>query len=208
MRTVLAATALSLGCTGSSTPIDKGTATANGARAPLQDGSTMSNSSTCNATLDGLLRKDLAGMPALPADCTLDALAARIEIDGSDRRGILGQARQPAVYRGARVPGFDDAVKVWHRDGAVRKLDVDLPQLADVGALLVALGEPDARLDYYPSTVPKVREQGAWVYAARGLTLFMSKDGKNVVRFEVYPPTTAEAYARELFFTEPPRERP
>ena len=56
--------------------------------------------------------------------------------------------------------------------------------------------------------IDTLRAQGAWVYATRGLTLFMSKDGANVVRFEVYPPTTAADYARDLFFTEPPRERP
>jgi hypothetical protein len=209
MRPLLAATLLSFCCTGSSPPIDKGNARPTTTEAaPIQDGPPMTTSSNCNATLDSLLRKDLAAMPGLPADCTLDALGARIEIDGSDRRGVLGQANEPAVYRGARVPGFDETARIWHQGGTVKKLDLDLPELADVAGLLTALGEPEAKLDYYPSTVPMLRAKGAWVYATRGITLFMSKDGANVVRFEVYPPTTAADYARDLFFTEPPRERP
>lgn len=210
MRTTIAATALSLCCTGSSAPVDKSnprpTATDDdAARVTLQDRPAMSN---CAPTLEGLLRKELATLPGLPADCTLDALAARIEIDGEDRRGVLGQAVNPSVYRGARAAGYDDTVKVWHEGGVVLKLVFDLPKLADPPALLAALGAPDAKLDFFPSTVPKLREKGAWVYASRGLTLFLSGDGKNVVRFEVYPPTTAEAYQRELFHTEAPRERP
>lgn len=210
MRTMIAATALTLGCTGSSAPVDESsprpTATDDAAaRVTLQDSPAMSN---CAPTLDGLLRKELASLPGLPADCTLDALAARIQIDGQDRRGVLGQARHPSVYRGARADGYDETVKVWHKDGVVLKVVFDLPKLPAVEALLAALGPPDAKLDFFPSTVPKLREQGAWVYAARGLTLFLSGDGKNIVRFEVYPPTTAAAYQRELFHTEAPREFP
>jgi hypothetical protein len=210
IRPTLAATALSLCCTGSSTPIDKGAPRPHvtddaAVRVTLQDSPAMSN---CAPTLDSLLRKELASLPGMPADCTLDALAARIQIDGADRRGVLGQAGHASVYRGARADGYDETVKVWHKDGVVLKLVIDLPKLVDPPALLAALGAPDAKLDYYPSTVPRLRAQGAWVYAARGLTLFLSGDGKNVVRFEMYPPTTAAAYQRDLFHTEAPRERP
>jgi len=210
MRPLIAATALSLCCTGSSTPVDepnpRPTATDDAAvRVTPQDSPAMSN---CAPTLDGLLRKDLATLPGLPADCTLDALAARMQIDGENRRGMLGEARHASVYRGARADGYDEVVRIWHKDGVVLKLVFDLPKLADPPALIAALGAPDAKLDYYPSTVPKLREKGAWVYAARGLTLFMSGDSKNVVRFELYPPTTAKAYERDLFHTEAPREFP
>jgi hypothetical protein len=210
MRTMIAATALTLCCTGSSTPVDESnprpSATDDAAtpRVTPQDSPAMSN---CDLTLDSLLRKELALLPGLPTDCTLDALARRMHIDGDDRRGILGQARHASVHRAARVDGYDQVVKVWHKDGVVLKVVFDLPKLADSPALLTALGAPDAKLDYYPG-VPKLRAQGAWVYAARGLTLFLSGDGKNVVRFEVYPPTTAAAYERELFHTEAPREFP
>jgi hypothetical protein len=212
--TAVSVIAFSLCCHGSSTPIDKSNpqpyplAADAGVRVSIEDSHAMPTSSTCDPTLDSLLRRDLASLPGLPADCTLGALGARIEIDGSDRRGLLGQARHPSIYRGARAAGYDETVEVWHRDQIVLKLVVDLPQLADAPALIAALGEPDARLDYYPSTVPTLRQGGAWVYAARGLTLFISRDGTNVVRFEVYPPTSAAAYERDLFYSEPPRERP
>jgi hypothetical protein len=211
MRTTIAATALTLCCTGSSTPVDESnprtsvTDDAATARVTLQDSPAMSN---CAPTLASLLRKELATLPGMPADCTLDALAAHLQIDGQDRRGILGKAGHPSVYRGARADGYDETVKVWHKDGVVRKLSLDLPKIPAAEALITTLGAPDAKLDFFPSTVPKLREKGAWVYAARGLTLFLSGDGKNVVRFEVYPPTTAEAYERDLFHTEAPRERP
>lgn len=211
IRPTLAAAALSLCCTGSATPIDKSNQrrSAHDAAARLPEaGNAMTTSSSCDATFDALLRKELASLPVMPADCALAALAARIELDGADRRGVLGRPARAATYRGARAGGYRDTVEVWHRDGVVEKLVFELPQLADVPALLATLGEPDARLDYYPTTVPRLRERGAWVYAGRGLTLFMSGDGGNVVRFEVYPPTTAAAYERELFHTEPPRERP
>lgn len=162
----------------------------------------------CDATLDSFLRKELAALPALPRNCTLDAIGGRLQLGTVDRRGFLGQEPREAMYRGAQAAGYDEGIQVWHREGTVLKLVADLPGLRDVPALLAALGEPEARLDFYPSTLPKLRERGVWVYGNRGLALFMSGDNQNVIRVEVFPPMPATDYQRELFRTEPPREVP
>lgn len=165
-------------------------------------------SSSCDSTLDSFLRKELATLPALPRNCTLDAMGARLELGTVDRRGFLGQDAREATYRDALAAGYDEGIRVWHRDGTVLVLAADLPGLPDVPGLLAALGEPEARLDFYPRTSPMLRERGIWVYGRRGLALFMSGDHQNVIRVEVFPPMPAAEYRRDLFHTEPPREAP
>jgi hypothetical protein len=202
MRSIIAAAALALSCNGKPIAIDK----------PPIDKSTdqvhQAMTTACDATLDSFLRKDLEALPGLPSSCTLDALGARLQLGSVDRRGFLGEETREAVYRGALAAGYDEGVQIWHRDGTVLKLAADLPQLHDVPALLAALGEPEARLDFYPSTLPKLRERGAWIYGKRGIALFLSGDSKNVIRVEVFSPMPASDYQRELFRTEPPREVP
>jgi hypothetical protein len=85
---------------------------------------------------------------------------------------------------------------------------VELPALADVPALLHALGTPDTKLDAWRATVPIRSPESEWVWAARGLTLALSSDRSNVMQLVVYPPMTVETYRAQIRFDEAPRERP
>ena len=58
------------------------------------------------------------------------------------------------------------------------------------------LGEPDERHDYTFGTLAV--DDGEWVYAARGITVFVNTDPDRVLHVALYAPTTATDYAERL----------
>jgi hypothetical protein len=68
------------------------------------------------------------------------------------------------------------------------------PQLSgDLAALVETLGDPEARLDYTHGTLPVTG--GEWIFAARGITLFVS-ERQAALHVALYPATTAAGRAR------------
>jgi hypothetical protein len=163
---------------------------------------------TCQEAIDQFLRKDFATWRGLPRECDLERISTVLTLGEGTRRLDLGREHRPSQVRVARVDGYEEPLEVCHRDGQIAKISVRFPKLGDVAAALAGLGEPDAKLGYYYSSVPVLHEDGEWVYASKGITLFMSSDKRNVVALSVYAPTTVAAYERELHYVEAPREHP
>jgi hypothetical protein len=65
---------------------------------------------------------------------------------------------------------------------------------AELGAL--GLGEPEERLDYAHGTLPV--DAGEWVFAARGITLFVNTTAETLLHVALYAPTTAAGYRAAL----------
>jgi hypothetical protein len=159
---------------------------------------------TCAAALDMLLAKDLASWTGLPK-CTL-ADFAKLELGEDESRGLLGKEGITTYYRRAKAPTYAETMKLWVRDGAVVRISIPLPELADPRALVRTLEEPEAKLDTYFATSPTVHKQGEYVYASRGLALVLSFDRSTVMELIVFPATTVDDYVQRLRFDEPPRE--
>lgn len=162
----------------------------------------------CQEAIQQILRKDFVTWRGLPRECELERVSALMSLGEDTRRLDLGQERRPTYARVAKVDAYEEPLEGWHREGRVAQISVRFPGLSDVAALLAALGEPDAKLGCYYSGVPVLDEEGEWVYAGRGITLFMSSDRSNVIALSVYEPTTVAAYERELHDVEEPRELP
>lgn len=162
-------------------------------------------SDICHDVLNKLLAKDLVTWTGLPATCTLAALTGA-EISTDEQQALLGDDRVTTGYRNARAPAFRETLKVWLRDGKITRISVKLPDLADPPALLATLGPPEAKLDAWFATTPDVNQEGEWVYATRGIALVMSTNRQNIMELIVYPPTTPDAYRKQLRYSEQPRE--
>jgi hypothetical protein len=162
-------------------------------------------SDVCHDVLNKLLAKDLVTWTGLPATCTLASLTG-VEIGTDEQQALLGDDRVTTAYRNARAPAFRETLKVWLRDGKITRISVKLPDLADPPALLAKLGPPEAKLDAWFATTPDVNQEGEWVYAKRGLALVMSTNRQNIMELIVYPPTTPDAYRKQLRYSERPRE--
>jgi hypothetical protein len=150
----------------------------------------------CKAALRIWADRDFRRWRGLPAGCSLtDVTSVFPLLNDGVGMSILGE--QNADFRMVMVDGYDSPVRVWSNDDHVLMLDVEFPQLStSLDALLAELGEPEARLDSFLSTLRL--EQSEWVYPSRGLTLFINPDNDVLLRLAVYSPTTLDAYKKEL----------
>lgn len=150
--------------------------------------------SACAQRIDDLADHNFATWSGLPTPCPLTEVLRRFPLRKPGLgRGRLG--RREAGFTLLDADGSRASARVWlHTETEVLLIDTvpNLGQGQPVRALLDALGEPDAKRDYHWTTIPV--SQGEWIYAARGLTLFLNTDHQTVVRVAVYAPSTVEAY--------------
>ena len=111
----------------------------------------------------------------------------------SDGYGLTFLGKNKRQFRMLVVEGYDHAVRMWSDESRVLMLDVEYPSLSSgIADLLNHLGEPQVKLDYAWSTMRI--EKGEWVYADRGLTLFLSSDDSQIFHLAVFPRTTMQGY--------------
>ena len=150
----------------------------------------------CKATLRILADRDFRRWPGLPAGCSLTDVTSAFPLL-NDGVGLTILGEQNADFRMVMVDGYDSPVRVWSNDDLVLMLDIEFPQLStSLDALLAEIGEPEAKLDSFLSTLRL--EQNEWVYPSRGLTLFINPDNDVLLRLAVYSPTTLDVYKKEL----------
>ncbi|HET7461252.1 MAG TPA: hypothetical protein VFJ82_08380 [Longimicrobium sp.] len=152
----------------------------------------------CRPAWNAIGSRDFRAWAGLPEGCgyaALDAVFPRVaEAYGE---GTLGERYQPATYRMHAVEGPPYGARVWFRGDRVVLVELEYPGLPHPSReLLQSLGEPQARLDAYVDVMPV--PGGAWVYAARGITLFLDSGHTEVMRVALYHPCTPEEYADGL----------
>jgi hypothetical protein len=103
----------------------------------------------------------------------------------------LGDRFEPARFRVLDLEGYYRP-RISVRDGAVVLFDGTHPQL-DFAPLVDALGEPEAREDYTFGTLGV--DGGEWIFAARGITLFVNTDPDRVLHVALYAATSVGSYA-------------
>lgn len=152
--------------------------------------------------------RDYRNWKGLPAGCRVsqvDAALPRLR----DEHGIgkLGKANHPAMFRMHVAQGYPRNLKVWFREDHVVLIEADLPKLAYPSSdLLKSLGEPEARIDTHLDVLPV--SGGAWVYAKRGITVFLDVGLTEVMRLALYPPCSLKEYLEEVHPDRQMRERP
>jgi hypothetical protein len=152
----------------------------------------------CRQAWDAIGSRDFRAWTGLPEGCgytALDAVFPRVA--DAYGQGTLGRRNQSATYRMHAVEGPPYGARVWFRGDRIVLVELEFPALPHPSRdLLRALGEPEARLDAHVDIMPV--PAGAWVYAARGITLFLDVGFTEVMRVVLYHPCTAEEYADVL----------
>jgi hypothetical protein len=152
----------------------------------------------CQQAWNAIGARDFRAWTGLPAGCgyaALDAVFPRVA--QAYGQGTLGRRNQSATYRLHAVEGPPFGARVWAREDHIVLVELEFPALPHPSRdLLQALGEPEARLDAHMDIMPV--PGGAWVYAARGITLFLDVGLTEVMRVVLYHPCTAQEYADAL----------
>jgi hypothetical protein len=165
---------------------------------------------SCQEARAAIDARRFIGWSGLPAGCS----AADMFGIPSDRYRPrdLGRSFRRVNGQGIKLPGYLIPTVSIDDNGIVVMFDGNSPEL-DGGwsALQQDLGSPEAMLDY--TNGMSLAPQSEWVYARRGITVFLNKGHDRVTHVAVYPPTTVEGWntqlemASDLKITMPPRRR-
>lgn len=158
----------------------------------------MSTSTTkppCASALRSLAEGSLADWTGLPSSCSVVALAAVFEGGEARYQGTL--SGNPAMYRIYRISTQREAIYAWFDDNdEVFLITIEKPTIKGaVEELLTRLGLPEKRLS---SLVGYHADAHQWIYAQRGITLFVREHKNEVARVAVYQPSSVEFYEEYL----------
>jgi hypothetical protein len=111
--------------------------------------------------------------------------------------GLLGSEQDEHQYHYVRIRDFDRSGRVWLQQGEVILLDVEYPPpTASLDELVGQLGEPEGIQDSYLGTL--LIEKSEWIYAQRGLTLFVNPETRMLLRMAAFQQSDLESYLRHL----------
>lgn len=148
---------------------------------------------------------DLAEWVGLPPDCGPSALSQVFEGGEAAAQGILSNNR--AYFRLYRRAGNEGMIQAWFDDeDHAFLITIVAPDIkGDVKELLERLGQPEKKLG---PLVGHHADAHQWVYAGRGLTLYVREHLGEIARVAVYQPTDVEYYEMYLGATDQKRYRP
>jgi len=147
---------------------------------------------SCASALNTFAARDLANWTGLPESCSLTDVSRQFR-SLDDDVGLIRLGGTKREFRIFAVPAYEHPVRVWSDGEKVLMLDVEYPSFsAETPALLKQLGEPEAKLDYDWGTTRF--EKSEWVYAGRGLALFLAPDSSRVFHLAAFSRTTLQGY--------------
>jgi hypothetical protein len=115
----------------------------------------------------------------------------------NDGVGLARLGRTKRQFRMLVMKAYEHSVRVWLDGPRVLMLDVQTPKFSsDVAVVLNELREPEAKLDYVWGTLPIA--EGEWVYAKRGLSLFLAPNGLAVFHLAAFSGTTVDEYVENF----------
>lgn len=158
----------------------------------------MVNDSKVIEVLESLAALDLEQWAGLVQGTTLEHARRLFAIDEEWRgAGRLGSSGKKTEWYSIEAEGFPDGLRLWFRGNDLLLADARRPALpGGVDGLLASLGSPEARLDSYLGTLEI--EESEWVYADRGLTIFVNPSNRRLLRIAVYRPASLAEYREAL----------
>jgi len=148
--------------------------------------------------LRSLARLEFAELHGLPVPTkvsdVLQVFPSESEFTGT---GTLGSEYDEHRYVYVIIDGFDKPGRLWLQGEDVILIDVECPAspLA-VEDLTGAIGEPDLKQDSFLGTL--LLENSEWIYARRGLILFINPANKVLLRIAVFAVSTSDHYLKHL----------
>ena len=151
---------------------------------------------SCTSALQNFANRDFTRWTGLPESCSLTEVTQQFRLM-NEGYGLAALGNIKREFRLLIVEGYDHPIRVWSEGPEVLMLDVEYPNLVSGRAdLLNHLGEPQAKLDYDWGTIQI--EKGEWVYADRGLTVFVESDNPTIFHLAVFPRTTMPGYEQNF----------
>ena len=150
--------------------------------------------SACAAALEALLEQGADAWRGLPTGCHPGEIPIA-DLDLSPGMADLG--RRKAFFRFGALAG--SPVQLWTTtdEQEVLMLAVESPPFVATGsAAEEQLGAPERRLDSARGTVPL--PQSEWIYAERGLAVFVDPDADQAWRATLFRTCTPEEYEAEF----------
>lgn len=117
-----------------------------------------------------------------------------------------GLEEQKASFIQLPFKGYPNPATLWFRGEKVVCLSFKHPAFEDPEHLIAGLGETDYALDYYHGV--SLKSKRLRVYPERGIAIGLSKNQKNILLLELFPPTDIESFKSGIYFFEAPRELP
>ena len=150
--------------------------------------------SGCATAVQALLEQGVGVWRGLPAGCDPGEIPIA-DLDPSPGMTDLGLRK--AFFRFGALAGTPAQLWTTADEHEVLMLTVEPPPfVATGGAALEELGAPERRLDSARGTVPL--PQSEWVYAERGLAVFVDPDGDQVWRATLFRTCTPQEYEAEF----------
>ncbi len=143
-------------------------------------------------------RHEFRSWMGLPMDLRysdVDSLFTRL----SDACGVgfLGRAGHKTLFRMHLCEGYPHNLKIWFDGDRIRMIELRYPMLPYPASELVHhLGKPQAKVDYSAGAMPVA--EGAWVYAGRGITVFLDIGHAVVMALGLFAPCTLKHYLDQL----------
>jgi hypothetical protein len=150
----------------------------------------------CESALRHLGKGELTDWKGLPAGCGTADLS-KVWSGGGDPAGNGKLSTRPTRFRNYRVDTQAQPLQVWFDadDHAMLITWIQPTVEGSVKDVLDALGAPDKKLD---PTIGYHADAYQWIYAARGLTLYVREHDWSLARISAYVPTTVEDYEDRL----------
>jgi hypothetical protein len=147
---------------------------------------------SCISALNNFAARDFTNWTGLPESCSLADVSQQFRLL-DDGVGLVRLGDTKREFRMFAVPGYEHPVRIWSDGQKVLMLDVEYPSFVlETPALLKELGDPETKLDYDWGTTRL--ENSEWVYADRGLALFLAPDNSRAFHLAVFSRTTMQGY--------------
>jgi hypothetical protein len=155
--------------------------------------------SGCRTALQIFAEQKFVDWRGLPTGCSLTEMTAMFPLlNQGVGSGHLGRRHRQVEFRMLQVNGYQQPVRAWFDSMRLAMLDAEHPGLVEEqsAALLVSLGEPEAKFDFYWDVV-EIKE-GELVYSSRGMSLFTDPTDHQLLRLLVFPVMTVEEYVQNF----------
>lgn len=146
---------------------------------------------SCASALQIFAAREFASWTGMP-ECSLVEVTQQFPLM-NEGVGFARLGKNKRQFRMLIVAGYDHPVRIWTDDEKVLMLDVQYPSFpSELAELLKQSGEPEAKLDYDWGTMRL--EKSEWIYADRGLALFLAPDASRVFHLAAFSRTTLQGY--------------
>jgi len=164
----------------------------------LHCGGIMTSSHPCATAWQAIKALEFRDWYGLPMECTYGDLESEFKRFRDEYgQGGLGRKHVITRYRIHLAEGYAHHLKEYFRQEHIALIQIEYPALPYAAAdLLQRLGPPEFELDYHREVMPVPK--GAWVYPARGLTLFLDAGRSAIMGIGLFHPCHLAEYLDDI----------